>query len=287
MCRLFGFRSILLSGVHSSLVTADNALMNLSQFHPDGWGVSYYINNTPHLIRSTQSAVESNLFKQISGVVTSQTVIAHIRKATEGSISILNTHPFQFGKWTFAHNGNIKDFQNYKDELKALIDPNLAKYILGSTDSEILFFILLTEIDKVSPYKLGNITTQALRKALVSGLRAINKIIGPLTNEEQGRPTQNYLTFIITNGKIMYGHQGGQPLYYSTHKFSCPENKTCSQFNSSCEKPHEVGSPVNHLLFSSVPLQGENVWLKMTPGQVIGIDENFKIEYDDSDLEFD
>ena len=107
MCRIFGFRSVLMSKVHSSLVSAENALMGQSRRHPDGWGLVYYISDSPHVVKSTNTAESDELFHHLSGVVTSQTVLAHIRKATHGKLSILNTHPFQYGKWTFAHNGNV------------------------------------------------------------------------------------------------------------------------------------------------------------------------------------
>jgi hypothetical protein len=38
MCRIFGFRSVIQSQVHRSLVSADNALMIQGERHPDGWG---------------------------------------------------------------------------------------------------------------------------------------------------------------------------------------------------------------------------------------------------------
>ena len=41
MCRLFGFRSVIPSQVHQSLVGAENALMLQSDRHPDGWGVAW------------------------------------------------------------------------------------------------------------------------------------------------------------------------------------------------------------------------------------------------------
>ena len=101
MCRLFGFRSVITSRVHSSLVHAENALVNQSEKHPDGWGIAFYVDKSPHLIRSSKKAIGDKLFEQVSGVVSAQTVVAHIRKATQGSFNILNAHPFQYGKWIF------------------------------------------------------------------------------------------------------------------------------------------------------------------------------------------
>ena len=98
MCRIFGFRSVLLSGVHSSLLSADNALVTQSESHPDGWGVAYYIGDAPHIIRSAHTALNDKLFHKVSGIVSSQTVVAHIRKTTQGDNTVLNTHPLPVWK---------------------------------------------------------------------------------------------------------------------------------------------------------------------------------------------
>ena len=108
MCRLFGFRSVIQSQVHRSLVSADNAIGVQSAHHPDGWGVAYYVGGAPHLVKSAASAVSDRIFQRVSGVVASDTVVAHVRKATHGELSPLNAHPFQYGRWIFAHNGNIR-----------------------------------------------------------------------------------------------------------------------------------------------------------------------------------
>ena len=49
MCRMFGFRSVLDSHVHRSLLGAENALALQAEHHPDGWGVAYYLGGAPHL----------------------------------------------------------------------------------------------------------------------------------------------------------------------------------------------------------------------------------------------
>ena len=77
MCRLFGFRSVLRSQVHRSLRTADNALAVQSRAHPDGWGVAYYVAGAPHVIKSTGMAGSDHLFERVSGLLTSETVVAH------------------------------------------------------------------------------------------------------------------------------------------------------------------------------------------------------------------
>lgn len=175
MCRIFGFRSVLFSRVHTSLISADNALISQSDRHPDGWGVAYYVGPTPHIIRSINSALEDALFKKISGIVTSQTVIAHIRKATKGELNILNTHPFQYGNWTFAHNGNITNFASSKAQLIDLIDPQLKHFILGDTDSEIIFYILLSHIKDKTSLEHPHISAHDLSAQITAALLKIDR----------------------------------------------------------------------------------------------------------------
>ena len=103
MCRIFGFRSVMQSQVHRSLVSADNAFMLQSERHPDGWGVAYYVAQAPHVIKGASAAFGDQLFKHVSGIVTSETVLAHLRKATQGELSPINTHPFQYGHLSLIH----------------------------------------------------------------------------------------------------------------------------------------------------------------------------------------
>ena len=271
MCRLFGFRSVIHSQVHSSLISADNALLNQGFKNPDGWGVAYYIYNTPHIIKSTQSAVDDSLFKKVSGIVSSQTVLAHLRKATQGSLSSLNTHPFQHGHWVFAHNGNIKNFNDIQDQIISLTHKEFLKFKLGDTDSESLFYYLLSQISNEVDLN-SNHPVDTYIKILNNAITKLCSIIGKISLHGQANPNENFLTFILTNGKVMIGHQGGQSLHLSTYKKQCPERDTCSYFEPQCEKEVHT-KKVNHLIFSSEPLSGENVWKEMKPGEIIGVDE--------------
>lgn len=277
MCRLFGFRSTILSQVHSSLVAADNALMAQSPDHPDGWGVAYYVANSPHLIKSVTPAVDDHLFQKVSGVVSSQTVIAHLRKATLGKLNVLNTHPFQYGHWTFAHNGNIKNFAETKQDIVNLIEPQLRRFILGDTDSEICFFLILTELKKEADLESQNITTESLSKACKRAVDKIITIAGDLHEDDDGPPHESYLSFIISNGRVLIGHQGGKHLYYSTHKLKCSEREVCPCFAPICEKEARAGERVNHLIFSSESLENENIWIPMSFRQMIGVDESMQL----------
>ena len=276
MCRIFGFRSILQSQVHHSLVKADNNLGLQSVNHPDGWGVAYYVARSPHVIKSSSQALEDSLFKRVSGVVSSETVLAHIRKLTHGDVNLLNTHPFQYGRWVFAHNGNIKDFNKYRETFLNKIDPELKRFILGDTDSEIIFYLLLTNLKKLTPLDQKLSDSNHLVEAMKMALSEITQMTGPWSEDNDGDPNDTYLTFILTDGKNMIAHQGGKDLYYSTYKKRCSERDTCPKFSPVCEAPASEGV-VNHMIFSSEPLSGENAWEPLKPGQLMGVDDKMHL----------
>lgn len=276
MCRLFGFKSIINSQVHSSLVAADNALGAQSVIHPDGWGVAYFQEDIPHIIKSSERAFDDHIFQKVSGVVSSQTVLAHIRKATHGKKTILNSHPFQYGHWVFAHNGHLKNFDQYKHKLKEKILPDLRRFILGDTDSEIIFYLLLSYIQKNHSLKDPAIYLSDLKEAIQDCCQFITSLSGPLSSDAHPDPKENHLTFILTTGKVMAGIHGGQPLKYSTYKKKCPERDSCPFFEPRCESIAGQNNSVNHLLFSSEALKGENIWQDLEPGDLVAVDQDMK-----------
>ncbi len=277
MCRLFGFRSVIKSQVHRSLISAENALSVQSERHPDGWGVAYYIGGAPHLIKSASTAVSDAIFHRVSGVVSSETVVAHIRRATQGVLSPLNSHPFQYGSWIFAHNGNVAGFSEHRAALVDRIEPHYRRFILGDTDSEILFYLLLTHMSRRASVHADTYSVEDLASSVRDMIDDVTEEVGNFSTDPVNEATTGtFLTFIVTNNRVMLAHQGGQPLYYSTYKNRCPERDTCPSFADECEMVTRSGF-VNHLVFSSEILHGENVWVEMTPGQLVGVDRRMHL----------
>ena len=268
MCRLFGFRSIIPSQVHRSLLAAENALGIQSNQHPDGWGVAFYVDGVPHVTRSPTTALGDALFHRLSGVVSSETVLAHVRKATQGSRTIFNCHPFQYGRWVFVHNGDIPNFEGKREALLSRVLPRFRRFILGETDSEVLFFVFLTALEARGPladdHNVDSISN-ALREA-VNSARELCDTDG----------TRALLTVVATNGECLVAAQGGKELYFSTYKTRCSDRDTCASLSAACEAPSKTGG-VNHFIVSSEPLQGENVWEPLAEGEVIGVDARMSV----------
>ncbi|MEO0335179.1 MAG: class II glutamine amidotransferase [Pseudomonadota bacterium] len=279
MCRIFGFRSVIMSQVHRSLMSADNALSSQSREHPDGWGVAYYAGGAPHVIKSAQAALNDSLFQKVSGVVSSETVLAHVRKSTQGDNTLLNTHPFQFGRWTFIHNGHIPNFEKYKPDLEKVILPKFRRFVLGDTDSEIIFFVILSYLQGHTDIEKRGISIDDLANACKKANEKMTEIVGAFSDEDvEGDLSRFYLTYVLTDGETMIAHQGGKELNYSTYKTQCADRDSCPSYAYECENKTATGY-VNHLIFTSEPLSGENIWIPMTSGDLVGVDWSMKLSH--------
>ncbi len=263
MCRLFGFRSVIPSQVHRSLLAAENALGVQSNQHPDGWGVAFYVDGAPHVTRSPTTALGDQIFHRLSGVVSSQTVLAHVRKATQGGHSVFNCHPFQYGRWVFAHNGDITNFGERREALLPEVAPELRRFILGETDSEVLFYLFLSALRSSGPLASAH-TIEDVMAALASTVRLVRR----LCDTDQHRAI---LTLMVTDGEVLAATHGGRELYFSTYKRRCSDRDRCPNLSAVCEAPSASGQ-VNHFIVSSEPLQGENVWHELSAGDIVGID---------------
>ncbi|RZN60462.1 MAG: hypothetical protein EF811_06515 [Methanonatronarchaeia archaeon] len=111
--------------------------------NPDGWGIGFYPDRSGQVFKEPFRANESGLFRFLRDYkeVSSNLVLAHIRKKTVAPPKYMNSHPFKRElkgrSFVFAHNGTIEDTEGLE----------LDKYMpIGSTDSEHAFCYLLDEI---------------------------------------------------------------------------------------------------------------------------------------------
>jgi glutamine amidotransferase len=257
---------VITSQVHRSLLAADNALAVQSRRHPDGWGVAYYLADAPHVIKNADRALEDQIFRRVSGVVASETVVAHLRKATAGAVNILNCHPFQFGRWVFAHNGKVHRFDEVSDKLRAEVAPNFRRYILGDTDSEVLFYLFLTHLAQLTDVHRRGAEAELVVQALCDAVCCARSVADDDCDEER-----SLLTFVVTDGNTMVGFRSGEPLLYSTYKHRCLDRDSCPHLSPECEAPTRSGF-VNHLLVSSEPLQGDNEWTALEEDTFVSVD---------------
>ena len=140
MCQLLGMNA----NTPTDVMFSFTGLATRAEEHKDGFGIAFFEGRGLRHFVDHHSARVSPLAELVKHYpIKSDNVIAHIRKATQGSVSLENTHPFQrelWGRyWVFAHNGNLVDF---KPRLHAAFKP------VGATDSERAFCWLMQEMAK-------------------------------------------------------------------------------------------------------------------------------------------
>ena len=112
----------------------------------DGFGIGWYGERpTPGVYRDILPAWNDQNLKSLAHQIRSGLFLAHVRASTGTATSRANCHPFAHGKWLFMHNGQIGGYDRIRRRLDALITDELYPHRGGTTDSELIFYILLSE----------------------------------------------------------------------------------------------------------------------------------------------
>jgi glutamine amidotransferase len=151
--------------IEHELLHADNPLIRQSEEHDSGWGMAVY----PHadgedakLVRFPEAAYEDGEFQRATSM-RGRIFNAHLRRATLGGLTLVNTHPFVMAEYSFSHNGTVI---RYPD----LIEPAVPRPA-GETDSEALFNWLMCHYDSADPRgSLRNLVRTVIERSAFSGV---------------------------------------------------------------------------------------------------------------------
>lgn len=139
MCRLFGM-SAAPHRVNATfwLLDAADSLAVQSRREPDGFGLGIFDESgTPEVHKEPVAAYRAARFATEARELTAATFIAHVRYASTGGLTPVNTHPFCQQDRLFAHNGVIADLPALEAELA-----DAMRWVRGDTDSERLFALI-------------------------------------------------------------------------------------------------------------------------------------------------
>lgn len=265
MCRLYAMRANEPTRVECSLVHAQNALMQQSQgdaeglVHSHGWGVADYRDTVPMIEKQTWAAWHGEHFRKTAARVYANTVVAHVRQATVGAIALENTHPFSHGRWIFAHNGSIRDFAKVRDRMIEQIDPELRNDIRGETDSEHIFYFLLT-LHLRHPER-------PLIETVGRGLRRIIQ-----WSEATDPPEPAGLNIVLTDGDRLVGSRYNRTLWHLVR-----DEVTVCGICGKKHVRHEPGRDYHAVEIASEPISGEN-WQPFANGVVYSVDADCRFE---------
>ena len=266
MCRLYAMHASEPTRVECSLVKSQNALMEQSKgdmqgyAHGHGWGVADYPNGSPMVEKQVWAAFHGEHFSRKAARVYARTVVAHVRRATVGGTSIENTHPFHHGRWIFAHNGTVPNFDQVRAKMLDHIDPLHRSEIKGTTDSEHIFRYLIGLFLQHPERGLFEIVKAGLEQVIT-------------WSAEVDPDARVGLNVVLTNGEQLIGSCLNRSLFYLVrdHTYICP---ICGRSHVH----HDTKCSYLAVEIASEPItHGEN-WYQIPNGTVFRVGEDYWLD---------
>ena len=181
MCRVFGCVAPEPVSIRHELLEADNPVIRPADHDDSGWGMAVYERaegGAPALFRFPEMASGDADTERAAGA-TGRIFNVHVRRATHGGLTLVNTHPFVLGNYSFGHNGTVSAHSR-------LVEPGV-QAPTGETDSEAVFNYLMRYFDPAD-------VPGALR-------RAMSAVVA--------RSAFSDLNFVFSDGERLYAYRLG------------------------------------------------------------------------------
>lgn len=222
----------------------------------DGFGVGWYgvrAERGPGLYRSIRPAWNDFNLRDLAAQIESPLFIAHVRATSMATVQETNCHPFRHGRWLFVHNGEVFGIEKFRKRLIEAIADEFFPEILGTTDSEVMFYLALT---------FGLERDPAGAMARMAGF--VERV-----GREHGVAESLWMTLAATDGKVLhavrYASDGKAPtLYYSR------DVEEVYLWN-----PHLRGrfSETTRLVVSEPTGKAKNAWVEVPQSSYVRVEE--------------
>ncbi len=265
MCELFSMSSKMPTAATRS-IDAFTRRGGRDTRNADGWGVAFYNDRDARIYREPEPAGDSAWLSFIKRQrMAGRLMLSHVRHATQGEVSLVNTQPFarELGgrMHVFAHNGRFDGI-----ETKLAGGWGRRYWPIGNTDSEVAFCILL---ERLSLLWQGDVTPPLLdRLAIVSRFAAQMRELGPAN-------------FLYADGDVLFAH--GDRRLQANGTIRPPGLwrlcRACTT-DPDAQPPGDDGSHQEIIIFASVPLNAER-WIPLADGEVVVVKDGRLVRPDE------
>ncbi len=140
------------------LIEPEHSLINQSvrsrerkePLNGDGFGVGWYaprLSREPAVFHSVRPAWSDRNLRELSRVIATPCVMAHVRAATAGfGVDLANCHPFAWRRHLLMHNGFVSGFQRLRRRLLEPLCDTAFGLVRGSTDTEHLLAVFVDQL---------------------------------------------------------------------------------------------------------------------------------------------
>jgi glutamine amidotransferase len=211
MCRVLaylgeplGLRDVLYE-TDSSLVSQSYSprmmagFLNLGGFGMTAWEPQSLRADKPFVYRATTLPAFDRNLRGLADKLAPTCLIAHVRGVTHSSHEVVaetNLHPFRFhgARVALAHNGHLRQFADMRYDLIEHVEPELRRHIEGTTDSEWIYALVLSQLD--DPFGLPD--TRELADATAGALRVLREV-----RARHGIDTSSPANLFLTTGDAL------------------------------------------------------------------------------------
>lgn len=279
MCRFVFYRgapirlsSLITEPVHSIIHQSYHSKERDEPLNGDGFGVGWYApeeSDKPAIFRDISPAWNNQNLANLAKVVRSPCIVAHIRAATPGlPVSELNCHPFAWGRFMFAHNGDVGEFRRLRRAIQTTLGDDAFHLLRGSTDSEHLFALFANEYDESG----HGSKLDAMAVALDRAIKTVETI-----KKDHNVTVPSQLNLVLTDGTNTVitryiSDSGKKPNSLYLHTGSAYE---CIDGVCHMRDRSKSGGTV---LVASEPLSHDGGWKSVARNTMLLIDQNSNVE---------
>ncbi|AKG20709.1 class II glutamine amidotransferase [Calothrix sp. 336/3] len=224
--------------------------------HKDGWGIAFFEGKGCRIFVDEKPSIASPVAELVrSYPIRSTHVIAHIRKATQGEITLENCHPFRremWGRyWVFAHNGDLPDFQL-----------GSTKYYIpvGNTDSEKAFCLIL----------------ETLRTAFPYGKPSLRELYSVLQQVTQKLASHGIFNYLLSDGEYFFTHCSTKLCYIvrqapfvAAHLIDQDVTVDFSELTTPSDRVAVI---------ATTPLTDNETWTAIAPGELLAFQDGLPVQ---------
>jgi glutamine amidotransferase len=176
-----------------------NTYLNLAGFGMKAWDPGSLHPDEPFSYRSTSLPSFDRNLRLLSAKLAPTCLVSHVRGVTyaeDAVVTEINLHPFQFSdaRVVLAHNGHLREFSQMRFALVDHVRPELSRLIGGSTDSEWIYALILSQLD--DPF--GEPETRELADATATALRILRAV-----RAEHGIETSSPANLVLSTGRSL------------------------------------------------------------------------------------
>jgi predicted glutamine amidotransferase len=247
MCRLFGLTAGT-ARVRATfwLLDAPDSLEVQSHRNVDGSGIGFFdAAGAPVVDKQPEPAFRDEEFAHEAREAESSTFVAHVRWATAGGRTVLNTHPFVMHGRIMAHNGGFGELPRLEAKLGSYAD-----LVLGDTDSERYFALITQQTDEHGGDVGAGIAAAATWIAAHLPVSALN-------------------TIVVAPGELWALRYPGQ---HALHILQRPAGAAGLHVRSTTSSVHApaLGETAS-VVVASEEMDGESGWRMLAPGELVHV----------------